>query len=882
MSETKEKFSEWFRRFTGKSPYPWQVELSAASKAESRLIRIPTGFGKTLGVLGAWTWNRVVRKDATWPRRLVLCLPMRVLVEQTEEVVRETLDQAGLLRSEQRPDGVAVHLLMGGAAAMEWHLDLDGDAVLVGTQDMLLSRALNRGYAAPRARWPVELGLLTQDALWVLDEVQLMDVGLATSAQLEAFIAQAQVENRALRPFVAWWMSATLQRRWLESVDTMPRIATLTQLAIAPAARRGHLWDDVEKPVERISFEGRKYGDLGKAFAEQVLEAWSISERKLCLVVVNTVDRARAVYDALEKKLAGEPGRPDLRLVHSRFRAAERAGWRKEFLGRSAAQPPAGRIVVATQVVEAGVDLDANLLLTEIAPWPSLVQRFGRAARGGGRALVGVLDPGFTEDKDSAPYTVDELAGAREALDDLTDVSPLRLEVFEQALPADRIERLYPYHPMHLLLRREVDELFDTTPDLTGADLDISRFIRTGDERDVTVAWVEVPRGEQPSAEIQPGREALCAVPVHKARTWLCDGVRLRPKKRAWVWDFIEGEWQELRASLVLPGRILLVSADTGGYDPTRGFDPDSVAEVEPVASESPSDQDRADLAQDADAASEYDWKTIASHGSEVAAEAVRIAETLGLPARHISALRIAGLWHDLGKAHPAFQGSIRSHDRAARADLAKAPTRAWPRAHLYQDAQTGERRRGFRHELASALGLFAVLSACRPEHPALLGPWAEILGIAEPASARDPTAAEQELLDLLTSPDLFDLVVYLVASHHGKVRARLHAAPADQDYRDVDGRGQPIRGVREGDVLPPTPLSADGPPIPALALTLEPAAIGLSKKTGRSWTDRVSNLIRSEGPFALALLEACLRAADVHASRLLTSDPLLANEEIR
>jgi len=33
---------------------------------------------------------------------------------------------------------------------------------------MLLSRALNRGYASGRARWPVEFGLLNQDALWVM------------------------------------------------------------------------------------------------------------------------------------------------------------------------------------------------------------------------------------------------------------------------------------------------------------------------------------------------------------------------------------------------------------------------------------------------------------------------------------------------------------------------------------------------------------------------------------------------------------------------------------------------------------------------------------------------------------------------------------------
>lgn len=50
--------------------------------------------------------------------------------------------------------------------------------VLVGTQDMLLSRALNRGYGMSRFDWPVHFGLLNQGCHWIVDEVQLMGPGL--------------------------------------------------------------------------------------------------------------------------------------------------------------------------------------------------------------------------------------------------------------------------------------------------------------------------------------------------------------------------------------------------------------------------------------------------------------------------------------------------------------------------------------------------------------------------------------------------------------------------------------------------------------------------------------------------------------------------------
>jgi CRISPR-associated endonuclease/helicase Cas3 len=76
-------------------PREWQEDLARDDVPRSRIIRIPTGYGKTLGVLGAWLYHRVERNDDRWPRRLVWMLPMRVLVEQTAgEVQGASLDSA--------------------------------------------------------------------------------------------------------------------------------------------------------------------------------------------------------------------------------------------------------------------------------------------------------------------------------------------------------------------------------------------------------------------------------------------------------------------------------------------------------------------------------------------------------------------------------------------------------------------------------------------------------------------------------------------------------------------------------------------------------------------------------------------------------------------
>lgn len=886
----KQQFESFFRRLAGLGhddhPHDWQIELGRQEAAESRLIRIPTGFGKTLGVLGAWAWNRLYRADDRWPRRLVWCLPMRVLVEQVAAEAETALSRLGCLWDgiSNHAGKVGVHLLMGGEDSEAWHLHPEESAVLIGTQDMLLSRALNRGYGASRAHWPIDFGLLNHDCLWVMDEVQLMDVGLATSAQLQWF--RAQDGTKGLRPCLTWWMSATLQAGWLESVDTRSFVATLPRTEIPAELRRGPLWESAAKPCHLQQAVNTK------DWPGIVATAWRKHGRgRLTLVIVNTVTKACELHAQLERQLAKELPAQHLHLVHSRFRPAERTAWRDTFLKCDAVVPAEGRIVVATQVVEAGVDIDAALLVSELAPWPSLVQRFGRAARRGGTAQVIVLDclpvESTEDDKRAAnaslPYSVQELVAAREMLGRIPDVAPRLLDLEEESLQPSAIERLYPYSPRHLLLRNEWDELFDTTPDLSGADLDISRFIRSGDERDLQVFWTDVSNDDSPGDGVQSSRNALCSVPFLVARDWLCGSgksERLAENRRAWIWDWLDGKWRKARRSDLIPGRIVLVAADSGGYDLKRGFDPRSpspVATVPPVAAPA---EAAADRAQDGEPLSAYRWRTIATHGREAAAVAQQIATTLKLAPAVSGLLALAARWHDYGKAHPAFQGSIRlSSERPDRQDLAKAPPEAWHRHYLYRYADGTDHRPGFRHELASTLALFSILARYRTQHPALLGPWAEVLtALGEPPpedrSASPPTAVEQEVVGL--KPEDFDLLAYLVASHHGKVRARLHAAPADQEYADRDGRGLPIRGVRDGDIVPAVAMS-DSEAVPSIMLTLEPAYAGLSNITGASWSERVQGLLGQHGPAALAYLEALLRAADIRASRDTSgADPLL------
>lgn len=897
-------FEKWFQTISGHpTPRDWQFDLASCATPRSQLIRIPTGLGKTEGVLAVWSFHRLKQGNTHWPRRLVWCLPMRVLVEQTYNSAIEIATRVN--RDLADHDHVTVHQAMGGEDIGDWFLFPERPSIIVGTQDMLLSRALNRGYGSSRARWPIEYGLLNHDSLWVMDEVQLMDVGLATSAQLQAF--REQDLSKSGKPCFTWWMSATLQPDWLSTVDTQLNLSTWkANPCVIPSDKRHSGLFDIKKSLKLETIDSSECNAFAKLVLREHQSLQPSENGRITLVVCNTVKRACETYD----KICASNKSQTVELVHSRFRPHERERWRDEFLSKAACTSDADRIIVATQVVEAGVDISAGCLITELAPWPSLVQRFGRCARYGGEGRVVVVDRGH-DAKTSPPYSEEQLTAALESLQKISDVGILELEVFEESLSKLERDRLFPYAPQHLLLRTEFDELFDTTPDLTGADIDISRFIRSGDERDLQVFWVDLPKDQRPLEKRQPQRHELCSVKFTDARNWLCGeetkssrkpNLTSRMQNRAWVWDWIDGSWVAAKRSDLLPGCIVCVASDRGGYSVSRGFDPDSSEPVpelrQQTIDEAVKEANTSDNQQDNEQMSFNYWKTIAFHCHEVEQLVLEIARKLDFGDEYRRILAQAAKWHDVGKAHPAFQSMIREGESLTRFPgtlLAKSGRKHLTRPHYFADEDRRDERVGFRHELASALALFSVLRTYQPDHPALLGQWREWITQVDyredsvQSSVSNPTtdtiasrpAIVRKLLDC--SPEDFDLLLYLIVSHHGKVRVALYSSPSDQEYNDRlnDGRGMPIRGIREGDRLPPIALDMNGDSLAELVLTLEPAAMGLSLKTGRSWRERIADVVHRFGATQLAYLEAVLRAADVRASKLDTPDPSFSNEEL-
>lgn len=772
-----------------KKPFPYQTKL--ATETWPDLLEIPTGLGKTAAVILAWLYKRKNR-DSDTPGRLIYCLPMRVLVEQTQRNAEQWIKALGL------SNDVSVHLLMGGEECLRkaaWADSPEQACILIGTQDMLLSRALMRGYGMSRYQWPMHFGLLHNDALWIYDEIQLMGAGLPTTAQLEAFRREFPLGARSR----SLWLSATLHPDWLATVDLKPHLASLRHDTLGdedrqhPAVRQRTQARKILSKAD-IALTGATKADTASyitALADRVRQTHM--DNSNTIVILNRVERAQAVYQELAKQM------PEVErlLIHARFRPGERRAQAEKLTEEPG---PQGRIIIATQAIEAGVDISSAILFTELAPWSSLVQRFGRCNRYGEQPVAHIhwIDIATDAKPDTAlPYDPAVLDASREQLLNLEEAGPA-------SLPKVSGER--PLSPV--IRRKDLLDLFNTDPDLSGFDVDISMYIRDQGPPQIQVFWRDFD--DQPGDQEPPQRDELCPASMGQIEAYL------KPdKRRAWQWDGLSDQWRPVQKGQLRPGQILLLRNSDGGYDDKLGFEAGTKTPVPPI----PLEKSEANGAYSGDPDSRQTKAIpLARHLTNVHQTARKLTKTLGIELFADTVCQ-AALWHDVGKSHSEFQKTLYGQEREAAEPL------------LAKSSRKGKHKREYlRHELASMLA------------------WLE-------HGERDKW---------------HDLIAYLILAHHGKVRTSIRAMPDEEppkeDWIKQHDLNNPLyaRGIWEGDKLPA--LEIAGVPIPETRLRLDLMRLGQSEQ-GASWTARVQQLLHQHGPFQLAWLETLVRIADWRAT---------------
>jgi CRISPR-associated endonuclease/helicase Cas3 len=231
------------------------------------------------------------------------------------------------------------------------------------------------------------------------------------------------------------------------------------------------------------------------------------------------------------------------------------------------------------------------------------------------------------------------------------------------------------------LRRADILDLFDTSADLGGNEIDISRFVRSDPDRNVYVFWREWKDKDQapPKDMAEVRDEELCPAPIWDLTT-----------KIAWIWNAAKGEWS--RPETISAGMTLLLHSSEGKYTEDFGWQPESKKRVKALVSSGPAiepnDDDRKTYVK-------Y-RQTLAAHTEQVCEEMRKLIDGLpgmGLEPYH-AALAAAARFHDWGKAHEVMQTTLQGVTPLSPELLAKS------------EGNGKHSRRYFRHELASALAM--------------------------------------------------------------------------------------------------------------------------------------------------------------------------------
>jgi CRISPR-associated endonuclease/helicase Cas3 len=340
--------------------YKYQKEIARlVRQGKNIILQAPTGAGKTMAAL--WPFLVGWAADSlSIPRKCVYAVPMRVLANQFEEEYKKIVYQEMLLAT---PPKIAKQT---GEYKQDPEFFHD---LTFATIDQVLSGWLLRPYSQSKRKWNLSAGALVGSYL-IFDEFHLFDPDstLPTTLQLLKTL-------NGISPFLL--MTATFSQEMLRELahelNAKAVLLTPDDLQEIPAQKKERFFQTVDQPL--VTDEG--------VFIDQIIAAHqsqAVGDRR-SLVVCNQVERAQRVYQALRAAM----GDADIRLLHSRFLQKERQAKedeiRREFHKDTSKHTSASMILVATQVVEVGLDISCRALHTELAPGAAVLQRAGRCAR---------------------------------------------------------------------------------------------------------------------------------------------------------------------------------------------------------------------------------------------------------------------------------------------------------------------------------------------------------------------------------------------------------------------------------------------------------------------------------------------------------------------
>ncbi|GIW43958.1 MAG: type I-U CRISPR-associated helicase/endonuclease Cas3 [Candidatus Binatia bacterium] len=790
---------------------------------------------------------------------------------------------------------LAVSTLRGELADNEeWKSDPARAAIVVGTIDMIGSKLLFSGYGDGRYGRAHHAGLIGYDALIIHDESHLTPAfsdllwGVAQEQARES--ERMGPDSSGLRRAVCIMeLSATTRDSQgnaftLEAEDwgdpiVLQRISAAKWLYLHEPLAGQNAEESERKKVapEKVPKQTQKVSEW--SWKEIVRRAMAHhSSRCKVLIYARNPNDVMKIASALTEALGTGAADRRVAVLTGTMRGYERDRLVTEHPVYRALLDPEVTVeetvyLVSTSAGEVGIDLDADHMVCDLTTLDALIQRLGRVNRRGGSEREARIEVVAAVEPKERPSDLDRAVDAtlgllRKWLDgagsERVDVSPKNLRTILGASSPDEIRAAFsPRVPAPLLTDILLDNWSLTSIDQMPGRPEVAPFLHgaTADPPETFVAWRhEITRLYEADADEEALRDwfGACRIEareklrdrtdrVTKALKELVGNLRKKdPTKDLPVVVLDErgnASWSSLSAvsDANLAYRTVVLPVEAGGLDANGLLDPTAepredldVAELEPgdrrrerwihrigpegevfehlssgEAADAPPtglrEKERIPLRQPEENGEEVETvdlvlyvspalsalenpettsagQTLAEHTNSIVQHMTRIVDRLGLDEPVRGALIAAARWHDTGKDRRVWQRYARNG--AGTTPLAKSPRYLHPRA-----------LGGYRHEFGS-------------------------------------------LLDAMNDGELMkmpnrDLVLHLIAAHHGWARPHFEARAFDSSRRTADNERAFAEVVR-----------------------------------------RFGQLQQKYGRWGLAWLESLVRCADITASQQVAARP--------
>ncbi|GCF11249.1 CRISPR-associated helicase Cas3' [Dictyobacter arantiisoli] len=354
--------------------YPYQERvLDKLMQKKNVILVTPTGSGKTDASIIPFFQNRLFC-DQCLPYKALYVVPMRVLATQFQTSCQKLLDEDiapeyfAKLTARYQHFGRELLSIQTGDSPLDPCFE---SMITACTIDQLLASALGMPYGVSARQANINVAAVSSSYL-IIDEPHLYPLaqdGRSYQGALTTCLEMLRL-LKGVNRFIL--MSATMSRPLVEKLAQMLDAEVITASA-----------------EELVALNKERQRAFIRATAPLDAQAVLTHHDRCTLAVCNTVQRAQELYLHLDALLKHDGRDIELKLLHSRFTDADRKQQGEDLqrlLGKEQwingeYQGEKDVIVIATQVVEVGLDISVQVLHTELAPANSIVQRAGRCAR---------------------------------------------------------------------------------------------------------------------------------------------------------------------------------------------------------------------------------------------------------------------------------------------------------------------------------------------------------------------------------------------------------------------------------------------------------------------------------------------------------------------